>query len=152
MYGNLSSPFASRNQRAHMYAKVGLETDVQSASPHRLVSMLFEGVFDAMNQAAGAIESRNIELKGRSLTRAVRILDEGLKAGLNPQAGALAADLRELYIFVSMRLTQANLHSDLAAIDECRRVLSPVREAWAAIATSPAVRASQGAEASPAAA
>ena len=80
MYGNMSSPFASRNQRATLYAKVGLETDVQSASPHRLVAMLFDGVFDAMNQATQAIQAGNIELKGRALTRAVRILDEGLRA------------------------------------------------------------------------
>jgi flagellar protein FliS len=139
MYGNMSSPFAARNQRATLYAKVGLETDVQAASPHRLVAMLFDGVFDAMSQATQAIQAGNVELKGRSLSRAVRILDEGLRAGLDMSAGGrLASDLRELYGYVCMRLTQANLHSDLAAIEECQRLLSPVREAWAAIADTPA--------------
>jgi flagellar secretion chaperone FliS len=138
MYGNMSSPFAARNQRATLYAKVGLETDVQAASPHRLVAMLFDGVFDAMAQATQAIQAGNIELKGRSLTRAVRILDEGLRAGLDLSAGQLATDLRELYGYVCMRLTQANLRSDLAAIDECQRLLTPVREAWAGISQTPA--------------
>jgi flagellar secretion chaperone FliS len=138
MYGNMSSPFAARNQRATLYAKVGLETDVQAASPHRLVAMLFDGVFDAMAQATQAIQTGNIELKGRSLTRAVRILDEGLRAGLDLSAGQLATDLRELYGYVCMRLTQANLRSDLAAIDECQRLLTPVREAWAGISQTPA--------------
>jgi flagellar protein FliS len=32
-----------------------------------------------------------------------------------------------------MRLTQANLHGDSAAIEECQRLLAPVREAWASI-------------------
>jgi flagellar protein FliS len=138
MYGNMSSPFAARNQRASMYAKVGLETDVQSATPHRLVAMLFDGVFDAMAQASQAIQSGNIELKGRSLIRAVRIIDEGLRAGLDLSAGQLATDLRELYGYVCMRLTQANLKSDLAALEECQRLLTPVREAWAAIGNTPA--------------
>jgi len=138
MYGNMSSPFAARNQRATLYAKVGLETDVQAASPHRLVAMLFDGVFEAMNQAIQAIQARNTELKNRALSRAVRILDEGLRAGLDLSAGQLATDLRELYGYVCMRLTQANLHSDLAAIEECQRLLSPVREAWNAIAQTPA--------------
>ncbi len=139
MYGNMSSPFAARG-RAGLYAKVGLETDVESASPHRLVAMLFDGVFDAMSQAAAAIQAGNTELKGRSLVRAVRILDEGLRAGLDLSAGQLATDLRELYGYVCMRLTQANVRSDLDAIAECQRLLSPVREAWNAIADTPAAQ------------
>lgn len=140
MYGNMSSPFAARNHSASMYAKVGLETDVQAASPHRLVAMLFDGVFDAMNQARQAIQTGNVEQKGRALSRAVRILDEGLRAGLDLSAGQLAVDLRELYGYVCMRLTQANLKNDLAAIDECQRLLSPVREAWNAIGQTPAAQ------------
>jgi flagellar secretion chaperone FliS len=140
MYGNLSSPFAARNQRATLYAKVGLETDVQAATPHRLVAMLFDGVFDAMAQAVSAIHSGNTELKNRALTRAVRILDEGLRAGLDLSAGPLANDLRELYGYVCTRLTQANARSDAAAVDECQRLLGPVREAWNAIAQTPAAR------------
>ncbi|MFG6456704.1 flagellar export chaperone FliS [Roseateles sp. BYS96W] len=134
----MSSPFAARNQRASMYAKVGLETDVQAATPHRLVAMLFDGAFDAMAQAVQAIQAGNVELKGRALSRAVRILDEGLRAGLDLSAGQLATDLRELYGYVCMRLTQANLRGDVAAIEECQRLLSPVREAWAAIGNTPA--------------
>lgn len=133
MYGNTSSPFASRAQRATMYSKVGLETDVQGASPHRLVSMLFDGALDAMTQARGAIQSGNTEVKNRALSRAVRILDEGLKAGLNLQAGPLAADLGDLYAYLCMRLTQANLRHDASAIEECQRLLAPVRDAWASI-------------------
>jgi flagellar protein FliS len=147
MYGNMSSPFAARNQRASMYAKVGLETDVQAASPHRLVAMLFDGVFDAMAQAVQAIQAGNVELKGRSLSRAVRILDEGLRAGLDLSAGQLATDLRELYGYVCMRLTHANLKSDVAAIEECQRLLSPVREAWAAISNTPAAQGAPAARA-----
>ena len=133
MYGN-ASPFASRAQRAStMYSKVGLETDVLSASPHRLVAMLFDGLAEAMSQARGAIQMGQTELKNRALGRAVRILDEGLKAALNMETGALAADLRDLYVYMCARLTYANLHADSAAIEECQRLLAPVREAWAAI-------------------
>jgi len=140
MYGNSASPFASRAHSASMYRKVGLETDIHSASPHRLVSMLFDGIFDAMNQALSAIASSNTEQKNRSLSRAVRILDEGLKSALNLEAGPLAQDLSDLYAYLCMRLTRANLHSDTAAIEECQRLLSPVREAWNAIAQAPEVQ------------
>jgi len=63
----------------------------------------------------------------------VRILDEGLKAALNLEAGNLAIDLRDLYAYICMRLTHANLHGDMAAIEEAQNLLQPVREAWNAI-------------------
>jgi flagellar protein FliS len=34
---------------------------------------------------------------------------------------------------VSLRLTQANLKSDEAALDECARLMQPLADAWAAI-------------------
>jgi len=134
MYGN-SSPFASHGQRAsNMYNRVGVETDVLQASPHRLVQLLLEGANDAMTQGLGAIRAGNVEAKGRALSKAVRILDEGLKAALDPAAGNLALDLRDLYAYMSMRLTYANLHSDVSAVEECQRLMQPIREAWASIA------------------
>ena len=47
--------------------------------------------------------------------------------------GALAADLDRLYAYVTLRLTQANLKSSEAALDECQRLLQPLREAWMSI-------------------
>jgi flagellar protein FliS len=34
---------------------------------------------------------------------------------------------------VALRLTHANLHNDEAALDECVRLIEPIRSAWAAI-------------------
>ncbi len=133
MYGSNASPFGQRGSAANLYSRVGIETDVGNASPHRLVTLLFEGVFSAMSQARAAIGAGDIGLKARCLSRAVRILDEGLKAALDMEAGQLAADLRDLYTWMCLRLTHANLHSDLKAIEECQRVLAPVRDAWIAI-------------------
>ncbi|MBV8379728.1 MAG: flagellar export chaperone FliS [Paucibacter sp.] len=134
MYGSNPSPFAPRALPSSLYARVGLETEIHTASAHRLVTLLFDGVYESMAQARGAIQTRNTMLKNRSITRAVRILDEGLKAALNLEAGQLATDLRDLYAWLCMRLTYANLHSDAAAIEQCERILAPVREAWTAIA------------------
>lgn len=133
MYGS-PSPFASGLKRANaMYGQVAVQTSVQEASPHRLVELLFEGLVEAMGQAAVAIEVKNTPIKNRALMRAVRILDEGLKAALDLESGVIARDLNDLYAYLCLRLTQANLHSDLAAIEECQRLVKPIREAWVAI-------------------
>ena len=119
---------------AHMYSQVGVETGVQGASPHKLVAMLLDGFFESLMRAKAAMAAGQTELKGREIGRAVRIVEEGLKANLNLEAGgALAADLNALYGYVTIRLTQANLRNDLGALDECKRLVEPLRDAWASI-------------------
>jgi len=119
---------------ASAYQQVGLETATASATPHKLIEMLFDGFQDAIARARGAMLSRQIEAKGRAISHAARIVEEGLKAGLNlADGGKLAADLDALYAYVGMRLTYANLHNDAAALDECASLIEPVRSAWAEI-------------------
>jgi flagellar protein FliS len=127
---------------ANAYRRIGVETGVSSASAHRLVEMLFDGFVEAVNQAIGAMRERKIEPKGRAIMRAVRILEEGLKAGLNmEEGGKLAEDLSALYAYVAVRLTYANLKNDAGALEECLRLINPLREAWASI--GPQVEARQ---------
>jgi flagellar protein FliS len=121
--------------QATLYARVGVETGVSSASPHQLVSMLFAGFVDAIAQAKGALLGCQVEAKGIAIGRAARIVDEGLKASLDLSGGGtLAADLADLYAYVTLRLTHANLHNDATALDECLALMQPLREAWASIA------------------
>ncbi len=120
---------------AQMYSRVGVETGVEAASPHKLVTMLFDGYFESIARAGAALAAGQTELKGSEIGRAVRIVEEGLKASLNLSAGgALAADLSELYAYVTLRLTQANLRNDAALLDECRELMKPLHEAWQSIA------------------
>jgi flagellar protein FliS len=120
---------------AGAYRQVGVLTGVSVASPHQLVQMLFDGFDEALVLALGALRDGAVETKCSAITRATRIVDEGLHANLDLDGGgALAADLRELYAYVSLRLLKANLNNDAAGIDECRRLMQPLREAWASIA------------------
>ena len=119
---------------ANAYQQIGLETATTHATPHKLIELLFEGFADAVARARGALLGRQIEAKGRAIGHAARIVEEGLKAGLNQKdGGRIAADLDALYAYIGVRLTYANLHNDLDALDECARLMEPVRSAWAAI-------------------
>ena len=96
--------------------------------------MLFDGFNDAVARARGATAAGNIEAKGRAIGQAVSIIEEGLRAGLNlKQGGEVAASLNSLYGYIALRLTHANLHNDDAALEECVRLIAPVRSAWLAI-------------------
>ena len=128
------SPAAGFRKSAGAYHQVGVQTAVAGASPHELVGLLFDAFFASLQRARGAMQARDIGAKGRAITHAVRIIDEGLKAGLNVTAGGkLAVDLADLYAYVCLRLTHANLHNDDQALVECERLIQPLREAWTAI-------------------
>lgn len=129
-----NAPRHAPHGAASVYRQMAVETGVAGASPHQLVLMLFDAFADSVTQARGAMRSRQVEQKGRAIGRALRIVNEGLREGLNlREGGSLAADLNDLYAYVTLRLMQANLANDETALDECQRLMVPLREAWAAI-------------------
>ena len=123
------TPVSTRS--ANAYRTVGLETSVSTANPHQLVSLLFEALLQSLAAAKGAILNGDIPTKSRSISRAVRILEEGLKAGLDDaRGGDLAFNLRSLYDFCIFRITEANLRSDAAIIDQVIGLVHPVADGW----------------------
>lgn len=119
---------------AVLYRQVGMESRAVTASPHALVAMLFDGYMEAIAMARGALREGRAEAKGAAIGRAVRIVEEGLRGGLDLRAGgSLARDLDELYRYLTLRLTQANARNDEAALDECQRLVLPLQQAWLAI-------------------
>ena len=117
--------------RANAYRQVGAHSGVENASPHTLIQMLFDGLFQSLNAARGAIERGEIEEKGRHLGKAVRILQEGLAAGLDlEKGGELAGNLKLLYDYSVKKLTQANVRNDAEMVAEVIGVLQPVAQGW----------------------
>lgn len=124
--------FTSVSMRsANVYKSVGLETAVTGASPHHLVSLLFDALQQSLASAKGAILSRDIPAKSRAISRAVRILEEGLKAGLDvKKGGELAANLRSVYDYCIFKITEANFRNDASLIDEVIGLIQPVADGW----------------------
>lgn len=128
--------FGNTRPSARAYHQVGVETGVAAATPHALTLMLFDGLLGAVKQARQALLEGRIEDKGRHVRHAARILDEGLKAALNPQGGEIALNLRDLYDYCQVRLLHANLRNDDAALAEVQKLIEPVREGWVGIRAS----------------
>lgn len=124
--------FTSASHRAaSAYKRVAVETSVQGADPHTLVGLLFDALLQSIAEARGAMVRGDTSAKGAALGKAVRILEEGLKAGLNlREGGEIAANLRDLYSYSTMRLTQANLRNDPKALEEVSKLIEPVAQSW----------------------
>ncbi|ELY4256735.1 flagellar export chaperone FliS [Cronobacter sakazakii] len=113
------------------YQQVGLESAVMSAGPHQLVVMLFDGALSALVRARLFIEQGDTVAKGQALTKAINIIDNGLKAGLNMDIGGdLPRNLASLYEYMVRRLLHANLRNDVDAINEVETLMTNIADAW----------------------
>lgn len=133
---------------APSYRKLALETDVVAADPHRLILILFDGALESIQRAKGLIAERRVAEKGEAIGRALRIIDCGLCASVDPRhAPAFAGRLIALYRYILRLLLQANARDDAAQLDEAASLLGQLRTAWASIAPEPAAAQGSPAEA-----
>ncbi|MGH8807769.1 MAG: flagellar export chaperone FliS [Noviherbaspirillum sp.] len=140
--------FGSPHSGANAYAKVGMETGVVAASPHKLIVMLFDGALVALATAQQHMKTGNIPGKGQSLSKAITIIDAGLRASLDHKVGGeIAASLDSLYEYMSSRLLTANLNNQPEIIEEVQRLLHDLKGAWEAIDPDSAALAQSAAQA-----
>lgn len=120
---------------ANAYAKVGIETGVISASPHKLIVMLFDGAMTALSNAAQQMKNGEIAAKGQSISKAIAIIDNGLRASLDKKVGGeIAASLDALYEYMNSQLVLANLHNKEEKLIEVQTLLRDLKSSWEAIA------------------
>ncbi|EXU76268.1 flagellar export chaperone FliS [Erwinia papayae] len=123
------------------YAKIGVESAVMSASPDQLVTLLFDGALSALVRARLFLLDGNIAGKGESLSKAINIIENGLRKGLDENSGdALADNLASLYRYMVHRLLQANLHNDSEAIQEVETLLRNIADAWKEVSGTTALQ------------
>jgi flagellar protein FliS len=127
--------YTSVNMRsANAYRNVGVETAVTGADPHQLVKLLYDALLQSLGAARLAMQVNDVPAKAKAIGKAVRLIEEGLRAGLNEaQGGELAANLRGLYDYCTLILTEANLKNDVKKVDEVISLMQPLAQAWGAI-------------------
>ena len=129
---------ALHHRALNAYGKVALDAGLAAASPHRLIVMLFEGAKAALAQARAHLQAGDVAAKGMQISRAIAIIEEGLKPAVDlDRGGEIARNLLALYDYLPPRLLHANLHNDLAALDEVTNLLTGVADAWSAIGAAP---------------
>lgn len=130
------------NNAISAYQRVGVETGVESADPHKLILMLFEGALEALAKAGMHIHHNEIAEKGQMISKAIMIIDHGLKASLDMNAGGdLAINLQALYDYMTHRLLVANIQNDFEIVNEVNKLLSELYKAWKNIGESNRTRA-----------
>lgn len=117
------------------YAKIGVESAVMSATQPQLLTLLFDGAISAVVRARLFIQDNNIQSKGSAISKAINIIEAGLKQGLDEASGdELTLNLIGLYSYMVRRLVEANIRNDVAALEEVETLLRNIADAWKEVA------------------
>ncbi|MCC8228813.1 flagellar export chaperone FliS [Enterobacter mori] len=120
------------------YAKIEVESAVMSASQQQLVIMLFDGALSALVRARLFLQDGNIPAKGLALSKAINIIENGLKVGLvDNNDDELTQNLIALYAYMVRRLLHANVNNDASAIEEVETLLRNIADGWKEVAGTP---------------
>ena len=140
--------FATHSPRAaSAYQRINVETSMHTIDQHQLVSLLYEGVLSSIAAARGALARGDVLTKCNSVSKAVRIIEEGLMTALDREAGGeLAQNLEALYDYSLRRLILANAHNDDAMLEEVAHLFEPIAQGWNQIKTPTAAAVAPRAE------
>jgi flagellar protein FliS len=123
-----------RHGRAGAYKSVAAWSSVASDDPQRLILMLYDGALERIATARGCMQNGHVAEKSELLTRVIAIVGE-LRGSLDlVRGGAVAANLDDLYDYVTRRLIEANAVNDPRLLDEVSGLLRDLRDAWNAVA------------------
>ena len=119
------------NHRAiESYGQVKVSTGASQSNNVELIQMLFDGLIESLSTAKGHIQHNNVSEKSKAIARASRIV-LGLQGALDfEKGGDLAANLNELYNYVTRRLLHVNARNDLKALEEIHGLMTEIRSAW----------------------
>lgn len=111
------------------YRRLGIESEVSNASPHRLIQMLFEGALSRLAAAQGALERGELAAKGELISKAIGIIG-GLRSSLDMDAGDLSLRLDQLYEYMNFKLLEASSQNDMEKLNEVVQLLKTIKSGW----------------------
>jgi flagellar protein FliS len=112
------------------YGQVKNDAQTMYASPHQLILMLFDGAIEAMSMTIGAIQHKNIELRGKQSTRAITIIN-GMRDCLDMNSESeLSENLYSLYQYMAQELFRAAFKNDAETIQNIQAMLKDIRGSW----------------------
>jgi flagellar protein FliS len=121
---------------AKAYAKVGIESQVLSASPHELINLLFINAESKIRAASIHLEANNIAERGEAISKAISIVQGGLQAALDLETGGEVADnLYRVYDFVIRLLMEANREASAEKLDKASELLETIASSWRSVGT-----------------
>lgn len=106
-----------------------LQDSINTASPGKLLLMLYDRLVLDLMQAEEALNTDQREQAHNKITHAQEIVME-LHSSLDVDAWSGAPAMANLYTFLLTELIGANVGKDVARVISCRVLVEPLRDAW----------------------
>lgn len=132
MYANYAPNAYASASASSSYQSV----DVATASPARLIAMLF-GALEARLTVAEKLAGEKDGALDSVIDRALAIVTELQNCLDMGQGGELASNLHGLYTYIGGRLRQRTDRA--AAVAEVRGLVSPLADAWKELSNQPSL-------------
>ena len=103
--------------------------DLETSSKNELVGKLYESAALSLRKAAAGIGDGRLDLASSEMIHAqniVIVLNDSLDMRYD-----ISGQLRALYEYMLRRVREANIHKDVAILDEVAGMLSGLRDTWA---------------------
>ena len=111
-----------------------LTQEVMTASPAKLVSMLYDKVVLSLKEVISAIEAGDIEGRWKANKRATEILTHMWSTLDVENGGEIAKNLESLFSYMLSRLPDIDFRNDPEPAREVMELLEPLRESWRELA------------------
>ncbi len=112
------------------YQNINVESGINASDPHTIISMLFDGIFQSVSVAKGAIERKDLASKSTQLNKAMSILRSLQDSLDNKSEPKISANFYDLYAYCIDRLTDVSVSQDCSVLDEVIDLLKPLADAW----------------------
>jgi flagellar protein FliS len=126
--------FGNAAHASNAYRRLAVESAALGADRYQLISLLFSTSLATIGQARAALARGDIGAKAQASSKAIRLVDEGLKAAVDRAVGELGEQLYELYDYCSRRLLHGHLRHEDSAYAEVAALIGEIDSAWRGIA------------------
>lgn len=117
----------------NQYKTVDLRSSVESASPHQLIVMLYDGALTALASAKGNLARKDIESRTKNLNKANSIVMALIDYLDLEKGGEIAENFQRLYDYIIRGILEANRNQDAEKIQEMIDLLLELKKSWIAI-------------------
>lgn len=119
------------NQKAlKQYQSVNVHSSIEQASPHKLISMLLEGLMTAVTRAKGLIQQKDLSRKTEQINKATDIIIHLQSCLDHEKGGEVSANLDALYTYMLSKVIEANRNNDEAVLAEVMKLVAEVKAGW----------------------
>ena len=112
------------------YLKQYQQSQIQTASPEKILIMLYDGAIQFLNKALKAMEENNIQESHNNNVAAQNIIAEFMNTLDMDIGGEVAQNLYSLYEYLHHRLVQANINKKPEYVKEVLVHLKELKHTW----------------------